>query len=181
MENIKDIKIEKNVSLKNYNTYRIDAKSDYLVEVYTIEALKELISYIKSNNLQYKILGNGSNIILDDYFKGIIIKLNGLNYVNIDQLKVVVGAGTMMGMLAKETINNNLSGLEWTINIPGTVGGSIVCNAGAYNSEMFDDLVEIKVLNKNLEVIDMKKEEFLYQYRETNIRELNLIVLEGTF
>lgn len=181
MENIRDIKVLKDVSLKNYNTYKIDARSDYLIEVISIDGLIELIKYLKDNNISYMILGNGSNVILDDYFKGVVIKLSGLNYVNIDKNVVTVGAGTMMSKLSMDTINGNLTGLEWAINIPGTIGGSVVGNAGAYNSEMFDNLVSIKVLDKNMEVGDMPKEKFIYSYRHTNIKELGLIVLEATF
>ncbi len=181
MENIKDISIIKDVNLKNYNTYKIEAKCDYLVDVLSIQGLIDLLAYLKNNNISYMILGNGSNVILDDYFKGVIIKLSGLNYVNISKNTVSVGAGAMMGSLATNTINENLTGLEWAINIPGTIGGSVVNNAGAYNSEMFDNLVSIKVLNKNLEVEEILKENIVYSYRHTNIKDLGFIVLEATF
>ena len=181
MENIKDITIKKDVSLKNYNTYKIVSKSDYLIEVSSIEGLIDLIKYLKEKNIDFMILGNGSNVILDDYFKGAIIKLSGFDYVNINNKKVVVGAGTMMAKLTMSTINENLTGLEWAVNIPGTIGGSIVGNAGAYNSEIFDNLISIKVLNNNFEVVDMPKDKFIYEYRHTNIKELGLIVLETTF
>ena len=181
MENIKDISIIKDVNLKNYNTYKIEAKCDYLVDVLSIQGLMDLLAYLKNNNISYMILGNGSNVILDDYFKGVIIKLSGLNYVNISKNTVSVGAGAMMGSLATNTINENLTGLEWAINIPGTIGGSVVNNAGAYNSEMFDNLVSIKVLNKNLEVEEILKENIIYSYRHTNIKDLGFIVLEATF
>jgi UDP-N-acetylmuramate dehydrogenase len=181
MENIKDISIIKDVNLKNYNSYKIDSKSDYLVDVLSIQGLIDLLAYLKNNNISYMILGNGSNVILDNYFKGVIIKLSGLNYVNISKNTVSVGAGAMMGSLATNTINENLTGLEWAINIPGTIGGSVVNNAGAYNSEMFDNLVSIKVLNKNLEVEEILKENIVYSYRHTNIKDLGFIVLEATF
>lgn len=181
METINDIIVVKDVSLKNYNTYKIDAKCDYLIEVQSIQGLIDLLRSLKNNNTSYMILGNGSNVILDDYFKGVIIKLSGLDYVNVDKKQVSVGAGTMMAKLTMDTIENNLTGLEWAINIPGTVGGSIINNAGAYNSEIFDNLVSIKVLNKDLEVEEILKENLIYNYRQTNIKELGLIVLEGTF
>ena len=181
MENIKDISIIKDVNLKNYNTYKIEAKCDYLIDVLSIQGLIDLLAYLKNNNISYMILGNGSNVILDDYFRGVIIKLSGLNYVNISKNMVSVGAGAMMGSLATNTINENLTGLEWAINIPGTIGGSVVNNAGAYNSEIFDNLVSIKVLNKNLEVEEILKENIIYSYRHTNIKDLGFIVLEATF
>ncbi|MBE6154518.1 MAG: UDP-N-acetylmuramate dehydrogenase [Firmicutes bacterium] len=181
MKSIKGISIEENVSLKNLNTYKIESKAKYLIKILSIEGLIETLKYLKDNNLKYFILGAGSNVILDDYFDGAIIKLDGLNYVNINDLIVTCGSGVMMGRLASTTVNNNLTGLEWAINIPGTVGGSVNGNAGAYNSEIFDNLISIKVLTKSLEVKEMNKEEFKYSYRHTNIKELGLIVLEATF
>lgn len=181
MNNIKGIKVTKNASLKNYNTYKIESICDYLIEISNIESLIEVLKYLQKNNIDYMILGNGSNVILDDYFKGAIIKLTGLSYVNIDKKTVQVGAGTMMTILTKKTVEASLAGLEWAINIPGTVGGSITGNAGAYNSEMFDHLVSIKALNKDLEVVDISKNDLEYSYRNTNIKDLGLIVLEGTF
>lgn len=181
MDKIKDIIVEENVSLKKYNTYRLDAKAKYLIRVLSIPALIQLLQYLKKENIPYFFLGAGSNVILDEFFFGAVIQLEGLNYVTIEGNKVQVGAGTMMGRLSSETVKQSLTGLEWAINIPGTVGGSIVNNAGAYNSEMFDYLVNVKVLTPDLEVKEMPKDAFSYQYRHTNIKELGFIVLEGTF
>lgn len=181
MKDIKGIIVLEEASLLNNNTYKIPSICKYLITVNEIDGLIELLKYLRNNNIKYFILGAGSNVVLDDYFDGAVIKLNGLNYVNINDLDVVVGAGTMMGRLTMKTVEANLTGLEWAINIPGTVGGSIVGNAGAYNSEMFDSLVSIKVLNDNLEIQSIKKEDLIYNYRHTNIKELKLVVLEGTF
>jgi len=181
MRSIKGISIEENVSLKNLNTYKIDSKAKYLIKILSVEGLIDTLNYLNNNSIKYFILGAGSNVILDEYFDGVIIKLDGLNYVNINDLTVTCGSGVMMGRLASVTVNNNLTGLEWAINIPGTVGGSVNGNAGAYNSEIFDNLISIKVLTKSLEIKQMKKDEFEYSYRHTNIKELGLIVLEATF
>lgn len=181
MKDIKGIIVLEEASLLNNNTYKIPSICKYLITVNEIDGLIELLKYLRNNNIKYFILGAGSNVVLGDYFDGAVIKLNGLNYVNINDLDVVVGAGTMMGRLTMKTVEANLTGLEWAINIPGTVGGSIVGNAGAYNSEMFDSLVSIKVLNDNLEIQSIKKEYLIYNYRHTNIKELKLVVLEGTF
>ena len=181
MKNIKDIIVEENVSLKKYNTYRIEALAKYLVSVLSIEGLIDLIKYLKENQVKYFILGAGSNIILDDYFDGVVIKLDKINNIDINDLEVRAGAGAMMGRLSRATVDKNLTGLEWAINIPGTIGGSINGNAGAYNSEIFDNLISLKVLTNNLEVKDINKEEIKYSYRSTNIKDLGLIVLEATF
>lgn len=179
--NTKDMEIVENASLNKINTYKIPSEAKYLITIKSVEALIKLIAYLQKNNIKYFILGGGSNVILDDYFDGVIIKLDGLDYINIDDEKVTSGAGVMLGKLARTTICFNLTGLEWSINIPGSLGGSIVGNAGAYNSEMFDNLISIKVLTKDLKVIELKKDDIKYEYRHTNIKEQGLIVLEGTF
>lgn len=181
MNDVKDAIVKENVSLKNYNTYKIESKTKYLILVDTIEALFNILSILNKKNIKYFILGAGSNVILGDYFDGAIIKLNGLNYIKIENEEVHVGAGAMMGALTNATISKNLTGLEWAINVPGTVGGSINNNAGAYNSEIFDNLVSLKVLTKDLEVKEVFKKEIKYSYRSTNIKELGYIVLEAKF
>jgi len=181
MNNVIGAEIEENVSLKSFNTYKIDGKASFLIKVETIEGLINVLKDLKKENINYFIIGAGSNLVIDDYFDGAIIKLEGLNNIKRDNLKVIAEAGAMMGKLTKFTVDNNLTGLEWAINIPGTIGGSIANNAGAYNSEIFDDLVSIKVLTKNLEIEEIPKEKLEYSYRHTNIGELNLIVLEATF
>lgn len=181
MRNIKGILVKENVSLENLNTYKIKAEAKYLINIENVEGLVEVLTFLRDNNIKYFILGAGSNVIMDDYFDGAIIKFSNFNYVNVDGLKVTVGAGTMMGQVTKYTVDNNLTGLEWAINIPGTIGGSIVGNAGAYNSEIFDNLVSIKVLDKNLEIKEIKKKDIKHEYRSTNIKELGYIVLEANF
>lgn len=178
---IDHINIETDVSLKPYNTYRIDGKAKYFIEINTIEELQTVLKELKNSNIKYFILGAGSNIIIDDYFDGAIIKLSGLDSVIIDGNYVKASAGAMMAKLALETIEEELEGLEWTINIPGTVGGSIVGNAGAYNSEMFDHLVSIKVLDEFGEVKEINAKEIKHSYRDSDFKRNNDIVLEGTF
>ena len=181
MNNIKDITWESDVSLKNLNTYKIESKCKYLVNVLSIDGLIGILKYLNENKIPYFILGNGSNVILDEYFNGAIIKLSGLNKIEIKDKLVIAEAGAMMPKLAKMTVLHDLTGLEWAINIPGTIGGSIVGNAGAYNSDIFDNLVSIKVLTKDLNIKELAKEEVKFSYRYTNLSENYLVVLEGTF
>jgi len=181
MNDVKGVTIKENVSLKKLNTYKIDSVAKYLVEVETVEGLINILKKLNDKKIKYFILGAGSNVILDDYFDGAIIKLNGLKFIEIDGLEVKVGAGAMMGALTNATVNNNLTGLEWAINVPGTVGGSVNNNAGAYNSEIFDNLVSLKVLTKDFEVKEILKKKIEYSYRNSNIKALGYIVLEAKF
>ena len=181
MNELKGITITENASLKNLNTYKIESSAKYLIRVENLEGLINILKYLKEHNIKYFILGAGSNIVIDEYFDGAIIKLDGLNKVTVNDKIVTAEAGAMMGALSCESINHNLTGLEWAINIPGTIGGSIVGNAGAYNKEMFDDLVSIKVLDENLEIKEIKKEEIKHSYRHTDLKGKTWIVLEATF
>lgn len=181
MNNIKGISIEENASLKNLNTYRLESKAAYLIKVETLAGLIAVLKYLKEHNIKVFILGAGSNLILDEYFDGAVIKLTGLRNIHIEDKTVISEAGAMMGALACATMDHNLTGLEWAINIPGTVGGSIIGNAGAYNKEIFDNLVSIKVLDESLELKEISKEEITYSYRHTSLKEQKLIVLEATF
>lgn len=181
MKEIKGISIQESASLKNLNTYKIESNAKYLIRVETMNGLINLLKYLKLNNIKYFLLGGGSNIVIDNYFDGAVIKLDGLNEIKIDGEVITCGAGTMMGALSCASIEHNLTGLEWAINIPGTVGGSIVGNAGAYNKEIFDDLKSIKVLDENLNIKEIAKKDIKHSYRHTELKEKNWIVIEATF
>ena len=181
MKEIKGIIVKENASLKNLNTYKLESKAKYLIQVETLDGLINVLKYLKENKIKCFILGAGSNIVIDEYFDGAVIKLCGLKNINIDHDMITCGAGSMMGTLACTSVEHNLTGLEWAINIPGTVGGSIVGNAGAYNKEIFDSLISIKVLDESLNVKELKKEEIKHTYRHTELKEKPWIVLEATF
>ena len=181
MNEITGISITYDASLKNLNTYKIASKAKYLIEIQTLEGLISILNYLHEHNIKHFILGAGSNIVIDDYFDGAIIKLNGLNKIEVKDNIITCEAGAMMGALSCASMDHNLTGLEWAINIPGTIGGSIVGNAGAYKKEIFDSLVEIKVLDENLQIKEIKKEEIKHSYRHTDLKEKPWIVLEATF
>ena len=181
MNEITGISITYDASLKNLNTYKIASKAKYLIEIQTLEGLISILNYLHEHNIKYFILGAGSNIVIDEYFNGAIIKLNGLKKIEVKDNIITCESGAMMPSLSCVSIDHNLTGLEWAINIPGTVGGSIVGNAGAYKKEIFDSLVEIKVLDENLQIKEIKKEEIKHSYRHTDLKEKPWIVLEATF
>ena len=130
------MKILNDVSMKNYTTYKAGGivRTMYFPEneIELIDLLKKL----KKENIKYFIIGNGSNIIVDDnYFDGAIINLKRLNKYNIKDNEVYCECGVMLPLIANMTIKSSLKGLESLISIPGTIGGSIYNNAGAYNAE----------------------------------------------
>ena len=175
-------KVLENISLKNYNTYKIGGNAKFMVFPYDKENLISLLKYIKDNNQKYFVLVNGSNIIFSDkLYDGIIIKLDYLNKICFDKTKVVAESSVMLPRLAMESINHGLTGLEWATGIPGTVGGSVVGNAGAYISCMFDFIETITVINENLEVVTLNKDDVAYRYRYTDFKDKkDIIILDVT-
>lgn len=168
IESICEIKCEE--ELTKYNTYRVNSVCHALVFPKTIKELKEVLSILKKYSIKYLILGNGSNVILPSYYDGIIIKLSNFSECNIKGNEVVVGAGYMFNKLSSELSNMEYTGYEWAVGIPGTVGGCIYNNAGAYKMSMSDLLISVTVL-KNDEIIELSCNECNFGYRTSLFKE----------
>lgn len=175
-----NIEMYEDVSLKKYNTYRLDVKCDYLVFPKDINEVVKLIRFLKENNYKYLVLGNGSNVIFkNNRYNGVVIKLSKLDKIEFDGDKVVVGAGVALSKLANMAINNSLSGLEFSVSIPGEIGASVSMNAGAYNESFSDVFVSAKVLTPKLEIIELTNEDMDFSYRNSFIKKnKDYIVLE---
>lgn len=178
-----NISYKEEVSLKNYNTYRVNTIAKFLVFPKTTEELQEIIKYLKDNNIKYFLLGNGSNVILSmNYYDGVIIKLDNFNSITYKDNLVTAGAGCSLIKLSLDTIEKGLTGMEFSTGIPGAVGASVAMNAGAYNSDLSQILKEITVLTPNNEIKTMKKEELSFEYRDSFLkRNKDYIVLSATF
>lgn len=161
-----------NVDLKNYNTYRISAIAKFMVFPSSLEDLQKLVKYLKENNIKYMVLGNGSNVIFNDTpYEGVIIKLDNLNAVEVEGLFISAEAGVMLPRLVQIAIDNNLKGLEWAQGIPGTIGGSVKGNAGAYKESISDYLVSVTVMNKEGEIQTLKTKEIDFSYRYSSFKD----------
>lgn len=159
--------VEYNISLVNFNTYKIGGKAKCVIKPFNIDKLKELIIYLKENNANYFVLGKGSNVILpDEDYEGVVILLDNINNISIKENIVEAEAGIVLSVLINQLINNNLGGLENLLGIPGTLGGAIVGNAGCYSSLISDHLIEVKYLEKN-EIKIIKKEDCDFEYRNS--------------
>lgn len=160
-----------NYNIKKYNTYRLDVICKNIVFVKNIEELIELLNNLKVNNINYLILGNGSNVIFkDNYYDGVIIKLDKLKDIRINNNEVYVEAGYSLMKLSRDVLEYNLGGLEFAAGIPGLVGASIAMNAGAYNKDMASVVKEVQVINENNELITMKNSELKFKYRDSFLK-----------
>lgn len=185
IDDIKKLKVGKvieNIDLKKYTTYKAGGIGRVLVIPKDIESLQKLFDYINKNHIKYKILGLGSNLIFgDDIYEGILIKLDEFNDVNINGTTIRVGAGYSLIKLSLLAARNDLAGLEFASGIPGTVGGAIYMNAGAYKSDMGYIVKEIKVLTPDNEIITMSNKELDFHYRTSYLQKNpGYICLEAT-
>ena len=159
--------ILENVNLKEYNTYRLEAFCKYMVLPKSVKELQEVINYCLHKDIKYFVLGNGSNVILDGTFDGIVINMKNLNGVElVSDTDIIAYSGIMMPKLVKFAVKNNLQGLEWASGIPGTLGGGIYGNCGAYNDDIYHYLKEIIVLH-NGKIEHIKVDKVFHDYRQT--------------
>lgn len=162
------MKILNNVSMKDYTTYKTGGlvKNMYFVE--NIDELIELIKDLKTKEEKFYIIGNGSNLIVDDNdFEGSIINIKELNKFELNDNILNCECGVMVPFIANKTINDSYKGLEWAISIPGTIGGCIYNNAGAYNGSMQDIIKSATVLDKNYNIKKLSNNECQFEYRSS--------------
>lgn len=171
MNFLKKYEYYENYNIKKYNTYRLEVIAKYIVFVKNIEELTELLNALKENKTKHLILGNGSNVIFkDNFYDGVIIKLDKLNNLKIEGNEVEVECGYSLMKLSREIIKYGLSGLEFAAGIPSLVGAAVAMNAGAYNEAMSDIVKEVKVINKNNELITMTNKELEFEYRDSFLK-----------
>jgi len=174
--------VSENVSLKSHNTYRIDSTAKYLLYPKDIESLIAFQNYALEVGIPYFILGNGSNVILQDScFPGVVVKLSNWQSIEYQDEIVTVDAGVMINKLSYLVIEHNLKGLEWASGIPGTIGGSIYGNAGAYNSCLFDYLDTVTYLTQEGKIITKEASSIPHDYRTSFFKENpQYIILKAT-
>ena len=182
IKKLKNLNILEQVSLKKYTSFRLNTIASLIIFPENIDSLVELLKYLKENNLKYKIIGNGSNLIfVNDIYDGVLIKLDNLKQMSINDTVIKVGAGYSLIKLASDACKNSLSGLEFASGIPGTVGGAVFMNAGAYKSDMGYVVSEIKVLDPNFEVKTLYNKDLDFHYRYSFLQKnRDYICLEAT-
>ena len=165
-------KIDTNVSLKKCTTYRVGGNAKYIAYPKDINSLVKLIKYLKNKSIKYKILGNGSNLLFSEKeYDGVLIKLSELDELEfIGKTKLKVGAGYNLIKLSILTAKKGLTGLEFASGIPGTVGGSVFMNAGAYKSDMGYVVERVKVLTPDLKIIYLENKEMDFHYRTSFLK-----------
>lgn len=174
IENIKKKKFGKvyeDVELAKYTSYKLKGKAKMLVIPNNIKCLSELIKYLKNNDIKYKIIGGGSNLIFNGDYDGVLVKLDKFDELEIDNTKITVGAGYNLIKLALKLSKSGLTGMEFATGIPGTIGGAIFNNAGAYKSDMGYIVEKVWVLTPELEIKEMYNRDLKFHYRTSFFKE----------
>ena len=180
---LKDEPIRRNEPMRHHTTFRVGGPADYYVEPQTPEELADVLKLCRQWNIPYFILGNGSNLLVGDRgFRGVMIVLGKpWQQVNATKSGIRAGAGVLLATAARYALEHDLAGLEFASGIPGTVGGAVVMNAGAYGQEMKDVLSQAVVLTREGEIKTCQARELELGYRSSCILKEDLVVLEAEF
>jgi len=162
--------IQENIGLADHTTFHIGGPAKYFVVVNNLEELGGALKYSQKNKLEYFILGGGSNILVSDKgYDGLVIKISNSGIKKKDNL-VEIGAGTMLSKALGDTLGAGLLGLEWAAGIPGTVGGAVYGNAGAYGGEMSQNVKIVNVVRRE-KIKKLTNKDCRFGYRTSIFKE----------
>lgn len=184
--------VKMNEPMSKHTSFKIGGNSDIFITTDSVDEIKKILKFAKENNINTYVIGNGSNILVkDNGIRGIVIKINIKNIKieqnksileNIDNnsVKVTVGAGVQLGFLARELLKNKIGGFEFASGIPGTIGGAIRMNAGAYGKE-FKDIVETtKCIDYDGNEVIFSNADQEFSYRKSIFCSKKFIIIEST-
>lgn len=176
---LKPLKIEENVPLAKHTTFKIGGKAAFFLTVKDREDLVSGINWARENKLPFFILGNGSNLLVSDKrFDGLVVKMFNTE-CKIFKNEIIAGAGVKLGNLLDLAVKNSLGGIEWMAGVPGTLGGAIYGNAGAFGKSMKNSVESVEVFDsKQNKIYQFKNKNCKFRYRESifkNKKELVII------
>ena len=171
-----------NEPMKKHTSFKIGGNADFFVRAKSIEDVKFIVQECKNNKIPLTIIGNGSNLLVkDNGVRGIVLKICIENIeINDFQSKtiVTVGAGVLLGKLAHVLLKESISGFEFASGIPGTIGGAVRMNAGAYGTEFKDIVLETTCMNQEGKIIVLSNKEQNFNYRKSIFCDNSYIILE---
>src|SRR3989339_755963 len=174
-------RVRTNVPLARYTTFQIGGPAKFFVTVDETDKLVGLLNFLSGEGIDYLIMGGGSNLLFsDDGFDGVVIKVTSYK-IQVTEDKIEADAGVQIAKVLDATMKHGLSGFEWAAGVPGTVGGAVRGNAGAYGGSTSDNLLKAEIW-ENGEVREITKEECGFKYRGSYFKSNpNAIVLRAWF
>lgn len=167
-----------NESLKKHTTYGIGGPADLMIFPKSKQDLIKVIEIINENKIQLTILGSGSNVLVSDNgIRGAVISLkNSLKKIEVDDNILYAECGTMLGKIVKHAVKNNLIGLENLNGVPGTLGGALIMNAGAWGGEISENLVHVEIMNSKNEIQKIQKKDLNFSYRQSSFNKDDILL-----
>ena len=167
-----------NESLKKHTTYGIGGPADLMIFPKSKQDLIKVIKIINENKIQLTILGSGSNVLVSDNgIRGAVISLkNSLKQIEVDENILYAECGTMLGKIVKHAVKNNLIGLENLNGVPGTLGGALIMNAGAWGGEISENLIHVEVINSKSEIQKIQKKDLNFSYRQSSFNKDDILL-----
>ena len=177
--NTANIEYKSNEPMKAHTTFKIGGSADILITVDTIDELKAVLAICKESGIPSMILGKGSNLLVsDDGIEGAVIEFSGdFKEVTVEGDTITCGAGVSLSKACTVALEQSLSGLEFAYGIPGTVGGAVFMNAGAYGGETRDVCAEVTALTKDGEVVTVSGADCCFGYRRSVFKDNGSIIL----
>lgn len=178
---------EENIRLQEpmagHTTFRIGGPADCFLQLENEKQLIQVHNYLKQVEIPYFILGNGSNLLVsDEGYRGVVLQIGPkMNRITVTGNQLIALAGASMAQVAKVALEHGLTGLEFAAGIPGTVGGGVVMNAGAYDGEMSYVVSQVKVVNSNGERMELSNDFMEFGYRTSIIKNMPFVVTEVIF
>lgn len=167
--------------MKLHTSFKLGGPADILVTPHSKEQLVQILDYCNKNSVDFLVIGNGTNLLVRDKgIRGVVIKLfNTFNNITVEADTICVEAGALLSRLANAAYDNSLTGLEFAHGIPGTVGGAVTMNAGAYGGEMKDVVFMTEFIDENGKLITLRNEEHEFSYRDSYIQRHHGIVIRS--
>ena len=167
-----------NESLKKHTTYGIGGPADLMIFPKSKQDLIKVVEIINKNKIQLAILGSGSNVLVSDNgIRGAVISLkNSLKQIEVDDNILYAECGTMLGKIVKHAVKNNLIGLENLNGVPGTLGGALIMNAGAWGGEISENLIHVEVINSKSEIQKIQKKDLNFSYRQSSFNKDDILL-----
>ena len=181
--NISKEKIKYNEPMAKHTSFKIGGPAQCFINAESVEEIKQICKVASKNDINLTIIGNGSNLLVtDNGINGIVVKVNikkfELEFSN-DDVSLIVGAGNKLGEIAQKLLRNEITGFEFAAGIPGTIGGAVRINAGAYGKEMKDIVETVKYMDYDGNIYEKSNKDLEFEYRKSMFAKNKFIILEA--
>lgn len=178
---IPDRNIERDVLMKQYTSFKVGGPVDIFITPDDYMQIVQAIGLCKEYGIKYYIMGNGSNLLVKDGgIRGVVIKLSKLNKITVEGERVTAESGASLSLTSRKALENSLTGLEFACGIPGSIGGAVAMNAGAYNGEISQIIESALIIDNKGNIRNITKDELELGYRMSSILKYGYVVLQVT-